>query len=140
MKRFILAAMFVLLSVTSLNTNAADSPFARQEAALNLLLGSSGINGKVAYKVDAPDDYGKLKNIWLVVVTGSNKSDMDTLATVLTLTVSIDGSIPNKTHNIAVLQNGTLYMAPMPETRSCIKGVGIKGFACAKKHIRAGKI
>ena len=140
MKKLILATVFVLFLVTSINTDAADNPFESQELMLSLLLGSGGVDGKVAYKVGVPDDYGKISNMWLIVVTDSNESDMDTLASILALTVSIDASIPNKTDYIAVMQNGMMYIAPMQETRRCIKGVGVKGFPCAAKHIRSGKI
>jgi len=140
MRKFILAIVFVLLSATSINTNAAESPFAEQELLLTLLLGAGGVDGKVAYKIGVPDDYGKPSNMWLVVITDSNESDMDTLANALAQAIAVDASIPNKTDYVTVLQNGMMYIAPMPEVRSCIKGVGIAGFECAKKHIRAGKV
>ena len=139
MRKLITFALLAVISLTSINAVAADDPIETNTMMATLLLGSAGINGKVDYKLGVPDDYGKKSNMWLFFLTESPMGDMDTLAYALAMAVSLDGNIPNKTDYVTVAHKGMMYVAPMSETRKCIKGVGVKGFACAKEHIRAGK-
>jgi len=100
---------------------------------VQLMLAVDGISSVIEYK-----DVDGFGNTWVVIVTSSTKSDMDTLASVLVQSENLDHQIPSKTHHVLARINNRIYSISMLELRRCMEGVGIAGFACAKQHIRIG--
>ena len=135
MKRIVLLSCTVITFLFASLSSSADEGISPEEgcAVMQLMLLAEDVTATCVYK--AVDGFG---NTWLVEVHQSSKTKYEALGYILLYAENFDRQIPSRTDYILARIGGTIFSAPMAETRSCLKGVGLKGLGCVAPHIREG--